>query len=46
MIPLTFHHGWKSLDERSRLTAMNEFAANGGRQLVLTDTLIKMMGMD
>ena len=46
MIPLTFHHSWKNLDERSRLTAMNEFAANGGRHLVLTDTLLKMMGMD
>ena len=46
MVPLTFHHSWKNLDERSRLTAMNEFAANGARHLVLADTLLKMMGMD
>ena len=46
MIPLTFHHSWKKLDERERLTAMNEFAVNGVRHLVLADTLLKMMGMD
>ena len=46
MVPLTFHHSWKNLDERQRLTAMNEFAANGARHLVLADTLLKMMGMD
>ena len=46
MVPLTFHHSWKKLDERDRLTAMREFAANGAHHLVLADTLLKMMGMD
>ena len=46
MIPITFHHSWKKLDERDRLTAMCEFAANGTRHLVLTDSLLKMMGQD
>ena len=45
MVPITFHHGWK-LDERDRMTAMREFAANGAEHLVLTDTLLKMMGGD
>ena len=46
MAPITFHHSWKKLDERDRLTAMREFAANGAHHLVLTDTLLKMMGQD
>ena len=46
MIPLTFHHSWKKLDERDRLTAMCEFAANGAHHLVLGDTLLKMLGGD
>ena len=46
MIPLTFHHSWKKLDEHDRLTAMREFAANGARHLVLSDTLLKMLGGD
>ena len=46
MVPITFHHSWKKLDERDRLTAMREFAANGATHLVLTDTLLKMMGQD
>ena len=46
MVPLTFHHSWKKLDERDRLTAMREFAANGARHLVLGDTLLKMLGGD
>ena len=43
---ITFHHSWKKLDEGERLTAMREFAANGANHLVLTDTLLKMMGQD
>lgn len=46
MTPITFHHSWKKLDERDRATAMREFAANGATHLVLTDTLLKMMGGD
>lgn len=46
MVPLTFHHSWKKLDEGQRLTAMCEFAANGAKHLVLTDSLLKMMGSD
>ena len=46
MVPITFHHSWKKLDERDRLTAMREFAANGATHLVLTDTLLKMMSGD
>ena len=46
MVPITFHHSWKNLDERDRLTVMREFAANGATHLVLTDTLLKMMSGD
>ena len=46
MVPLTFHHSWKKYDERQRLTAMREFAANGATHLVLSDSLLKMMGQD
>ena len=46
MVPLTFHHSWKKLDERDRLTAMHEFAANGAHHLVLSDSLLKMLGGD
>ena len=46
MVPLTFHHSWKKLDERDRLTAMREFAANGVHHLVLSDNLLKLMGQD
>jgi len=46
MIPLTFHHSWKKLDERQRLTVMCEFAANGAKHIVLSDSLLKMMGQD
>ena len=46
MIPLTFHHSWKKLDERDRLVAMREFAANGAKHLVLSDSLLKMLGGD
>ena len=46
MIPITFHHSWKKLDEHDRLTAMREFAANGAKHLVLSDSLLKMLGGD
>ena len=46
MIPITFHHSWRKLDERDRLTAMREFAANGAKHLVLSDSLLKMLGGD
>ena len=46
MIPVTFHHSWKKLDERERITAMREFAVNGARHLVLSDSLLKMMAGD
>lgn len=46
MVPLTFHHSWKKLDERDRFTAMREFAANGATHLVLSDSLLRMMGGD
>ena len=46
MVPLTFHYGWSKYGERERLTGMCEFAANGVRHLVLSDSLLKMMGQD
>ena len=46
MVPLTFHHSWSKLGERERLTAMCEFAANGVKHLVLSDSMLKMMGQD
>ena len=46
MATLTFHHSWKTYEERDRLTVMREFAANGAKHLVLSDTLLKMMGQD
>lgn len=46
MVPLTFHHSWKKYDERQRLTVMREFVADGARHLVLSDSLLKMMGQD
>ena len=46
MVPLTFHHSWKKLDERDRLTIMREFAANGAHHLALADALLKMMSGD
>lgn len=43
MVPLTFHHGWRKYEERDRLTAMREFAANGAQHLVFGDMLFKML---
>lgn len=43
MLPVTFLYEFKKLDEYSRQTAMYEFAANGAKHLVLTDSLIKMI---
>ena len=45
MVPLTFAYDWDLFeDENPRRNAMAEFAACGVRHLVLTDSLIKMIG--
>ena len=44
MVPVTFHYDWEFIGDHDRQTLMYEFAANGAKHLVLTDTLIHMIG--
>jgi sugar phosphate isomerase/epimerase len=44
MVPVTFLYDWEYPSDRDRQTVMYEFAANGAKHLVLTDTLLKMIG--
>ena len=43
MVPVTFLYDWEFPSDKDRQTVMYEFAANGAKHLVLTDTLIKMI---
>ena len=43
MVPVTFLYNWSHPSDKDRQTVMYEFAANGAKHLVLTDTLIKMI---
>ena len=44
MVPVTFLYDWEYPSDRDRQTVMYEFAANGAKHLVLSDTLLKMIG--
>lgn len=44
MVPITFFYDFEHLSDRDRQTVMYEFAANGARHLVLSDTLLNMIG--
>ena len=44
MVPVTFLYDWEHPRDFDRQTVMYEFAANGAKHLVLTDTLLKMIG--
>ena len=46
MVPVTFLYDWEFPSDRDRQTVMYEFSANGAKHLVLTDTLLKMIGRD
>ena len=43
LAPVTFLHEFDTLNDRIRPLVMREFAANGAKYLVLTDTLIKQI---
>ena len=43
IVPVTFLFNWSHPSDKDRQTVMYEFAANGAKHLVLTDTLIKMI---
>ena len=43
MFPVTFLYDWEYPSDRDRRTVMDEFAANGAKHLVFSDTLIKMI---
>ena len=42
-VPVTFLHEFDTINDRIRPLIMREFAANGAKYLVLTDTLIKQI---
>ena len=44
MVPITFLYDWEFPSDKDRQTVMYEFAANGVKHLVLTDTLLQMIG--
>ena len=44
MVPVTFLYDWEHPSDHDRQTVMCEIAANGAKHLVLTDTLLKMIG--
>ena len=43
MVPVTFLYDWEYPNDHDRQTVMYEFAANGAKHLVLTDTMLKMI---
>jgi sugar phosphate isomerase/epimerase len=43
MVPVTFLYDWEFPSDHDRQTVMYEFAANGAKHLVLSDTLLKMI---
>ena len=44
MVPVTFLYDWEFPSDHDRQTVMYELAANGAKHIVLSDTLIKMIG--
>ena len=44
MVPVTFLYDWEYPSDKDRQTVMYEFAANGAKHLVLTDTMLQMIG--
>ena len=44
MVPVTFLYDFEYPNDHDRQTVMYEFAANGAKHLVLSDTLLKMIG--
>ena len=46
MVPVTFLYDWEYPSDHDRQTVMYEFAANGAKHLVLTDTMLKMIERD
>ena len=42
-VPVTFLYDWEFPSDRDRQTVLCEFAANGARHMVFSDTLIKMI---
>ena len=44
MVPITFLYDWEYPSDKDRQTVLYEFAANGARHIVLSDTLLKMIG--
>ena len=43
MVPVTFLYDWEYPDDHARESVLAEFAANGAKCLVLTDTLLSMI---
>ena len=43
MVPVTFLYDWEHPSDKDRQTVMYEFAANGAKHLVLTDTMLMMI---
>ena len=41
--PITFRFNFECTDERTRPYVMHEFAANGAKHLVLSETLLRMI---
>ena len=44
MVPITFLYDWEFPSDKDRQTVMYEFAANGAKHLILTDTMLQMIG--
>ena len=44
MVPITFLYDWEFPSDKDRQTVMYEFAANGAKHLVLSDTMLQMIG--
>ena len=44
MVPITFLYDWEHPSDKDRQTVMYELAANGVKHIVLTDTMLQMIG--
>ena len=44
MVPITFLYDWEYPSDKDRQTVMYELAANGVKHIVLTDTMLQMIG--
>jgi sugar phosphate isomerase/epimerase len=42
VVPFTYYLDFDNLTDNQRMTVLNDFAENGGKNLVLTDTLLKL----